>query len=1186
MSSSITPSRAFDRSEPVPGYKTVELIGRGGYGEVWRAIAPGGIAKAVKIVYGDVDRSHADSELRSLARIKDVRHPLLLSIERIEVVDGNLIIITELADCSLKDQFQRVREANLLGVPQDELLQYMADAAEALDFLYARYSLQHLDVKPENILIVSDRAKVGDFGLVKNLYERSVSLVGGLTPTYAPPELFEGRPTSHSDQYSLAIVYAQMLTGVLPFTASNTAQLAALHLRGVPDLSALPKRQRPVIARALSKDPLQRFGSCTEMVNELKESVKKGDLSQSQSQFTLSAPEVQPLRSDISTRSIASPSETNSTEAPGWLDSRPAVGASRGVGPESPGEISRPIVLVGVGGTGVLVLSKIVERLHNRFGGLENWPSLEILALDSNSRELNSRFQDNDLGRVRLVPIPLKSADALGSQAASFLKWLGRRWFYNIPRDLTTSGFRPLGRLALLTHGARVREAIAAVLSNALSRTDSQAIAGDNRPAPRVLLIGSICGGTGGGTILDLAYAIRSELKRCGLSDELVDGVLLHASSPSLSDRDLARANAYATLSELQHFSRPGGHFPGEPLMGASPFHGDNATFGHTHLIDLGDVGEQAGWELVADQVAEFLYGTNFSPACCELDGSSSSPDAPSGNAASEPRASTSTVLSLGAGMAPAVAQAVRLACGDVIRLWQEGSIASAGSVAAARLDRTQIITSFLPCQEVSTAQRHDDVEREVTERRLDLDSLLGDVAEVIELETGSDSSTFIRRLVDESLTATREHVDQGGNTPNRAAAIIALIDRFFRGDARSGTEKPQGDQFFTQLVVRMNARLRGRLNSLLDSLRSLVDTAEVRIEGARRRAVAVEQYLQTVQESAMTTAAALRETAITISVAASSEETLRPERSRFFGLGPRRKNTEDKLRDVLTSYVEARLSELLYRMVVRIVPIIDAELAALVEQLDRLSRELARLVGPSREMKPSWTAVEDELPQEAPAATLAFQQLLLSQLQLRRIDVARKIEEALERQLFDSGHGIRRFLDPETELQRLLWQPLQEQSRRAVLECLQEIKGQLISGGVSGLVADEAAELGTLIAGSFRSERIAEQSHETRRVLIVPDDADSSQLQEHLRSQIHELEILRGRKCDITICTIRSHRSLESVAEEIIGGQDIYKDLARRLHSRIDIPWQSFLDAVEDLETLGFDQNPSNPTQTAAISV
>ena len=90
----------------VAGYTLEERIGVGGYGEVWRAIGPGGLHKAVKILFGKLDGHQADSELKSLDRIRELRHPFLLNVERIEVCDGRLIVVTELADCCLQDRFE------------------------------------------------------------------------------------------------------------------------------------------------------------------------------------------------------------------------------------------------------------------------------------------------------------------------------------------------------------------------------------------------------------------------------------------------------------------------------------------------------------------------------------------------------------------------------------------------------------------------------------------------------------------------------------------------------------------------------------------------------------------------------------------------------------------------------------------------------------------------------------------------------------------------------------------------------------------------------------------------------------------------------------------------------------------------------------------------------------------------
>jgi formylglycine-generating enzyme required for sulfatase activity len=265
--------------EPVPGYRLVRPLGRGGFGEVWRAAGPGGVEVALKFVA--LEGRAGESELRALDAVKGLRHPNLLALSGVWQRGGFLVLALELADRTLLDRHREAAAAGLPGIPAPELLEYLGDAARGLDFLNGTgrgpgeagaSGVQHRDVKPQNLFLVGGRVKVGDLGLARAVGPDGTGHSGGLTVAYAAPEFLAGQTSGRSDQYSLAATYCQLRGGRLPF-AGSPAQVVAGHLHQAPELSMLPEPERAAVARALAKRPQDRWPSCGAFVEALRQAL-------------------------------------------------------------------------------------------------------------------------------------------------------------------------------------------------------------------------------------------------------------------------------------------------------------------------------------------------------------------------------------------------------------------------------------------------------------------------------------------------------------------------------------------------------------------------------------------------------------------------------------------------------------------------------------------------------------------------------------------------------------------------------------------------------------------------------------------------------------------------------------------------------------------------------------------------
>ncbi|MEI8374587.1 MAG: tetratricopeptide repeat protein [Planctomycetota bacterium] len=310
--------------EPIPGsgYRVVSFLGRGGFGEVWKARAPGGAETALKIIR--LGGREGRKELRALQLVKRIRHPNLVpifgfwlkgkdglvlddaSIEAADVmvepsasltktmfVPGvpapdaaqELIIAMGLGDKSLFDRLEECRNEGLPGIPPKELLGYLEDCAEAIDFLnrpihdlgMGRAAIQHCDIKPHNLMIVGGCAQVCDFGLARMMgCDRATTAAGSIA--YAAPEtLIENQPSSSTDQYSLAITYYELKTNKLPFPDDSLVAILDAKREEKLDFSDLPAAEQGVLRRATLRNPDERYASCREMIEALRDATSSAD---------------------------------------------------------------------------------------------------------------------------------------------------------------------------------------------------------------------------------------------------------------------------------------------------------------------------------------------------------------------------------------------------------------------------------------------------------------------------------------------------------------------------------------------------------------------------------------------------------------------------------------------------------------------------------------------------------------------------------------------------------------------------------------------------------------------------------------------------------------------------------------------------------------------------------------------
>ncbi len=249
-------------------------------GIVYHAIDPNiGRPVAIKtIALGTVHKPEEQERLRERlfreARSAGIlSHPGIVTIYDVEQQGDLAYIAMEYVDGPTLDQM--LSEAHALR--SEQIFSILAQTAVALDYAHQK-GIVHRDIKPANIMIAADgTAKITDFGIAKITASEQFTMTGSIvgTPHYMSPEQVQGQTVDgRSDQFSLAVIAFEMLTGEKPYTGEH---LTTVVYKIVAEEPAAPQRINPtlsreisgVIQKGLAKKPDDRFANCQEFVAAL-----------------------------------------------------------------------------------------------------------------------------------------------------------------------------------------------------------------------------------------------------------------------------------------------------------------------------------------------------------------------------------------------------------------------------------------------------------------------------------------------------------------------------------------------------------------------------------------------------------------------------------------------------------------------------------------------------------------------------------------------------------------------------------------------------------------------------------------------------------------------------------------------------------------------------------------------------
>jgi len=268
-------------AEKIGKYEIIRTLGKGATAVVYLARDPDtDLEVAVKLIHFGEENAAMSRRLRKLFQTEDaigrrLDHPNIIKIYDAMVEPERAYLVMEYVEGTALDHYCAINRL----LPMHRVIGIIFKCCLALDHAF-RQGVVHRDIKPANIMIdADDNPKIADFGLALNLHKDmnkdSTFVMGVGSPAYMSPEQIKNYPLNQkTDLYSLGVLLFQLLTGRLPFRASNQGALVYKIVNSdTPSVCALnpnlPAGLDPIIKKALEKDLYSRYRNGAEFAKDL-----------------------------------------------------------------------------------------------------------------------------------------------------------------------------------------------------------------------------------------------------------------------------------------------------------------------------------------------------------------------------------------------------------------------------------------------------------------------------------------------------------------------------------------------------------------------------------------------------------------------------------------------------------------------------------------------------------------------------------------------------------------------------------------------------------------------------------------------------------------------------------------------------------------------------------------------------